>query len=102
MELQNNYQQIADQNAEVVAVSTDNLEGAKWAIDSLGVPFKVAYDLSTDVPKAYDVWNLYGDNLATGSAFVIDTNGIVRWKQIYSGIHDLVTANAIVEALKAL
>ena len=46
------------------------------------------------MPKAYDVWNLYGDNLATGSAFVIDTNGIVRWKQIYSGIHDLVTANA--------
>ncbi|MDE2896854.1 MAG: 2-Cys peroxiredoxin, partial [Chloroflexota bacterium] len=63
---------------------------------------KVAYDLSTEVPKAYEVWNLYGDNLATGSAFVIDTNGIVRWKQIYSGIHDLVTANAIVEALKAL
>ncbi len=102
MELQNNYDQIAALNAEVVAVSTDNLEGAKWAIDSLGVPFKVAYDLSTDVPKAYDVWNLYGDNLATGSAFVIDTNGIVRWSQIYSGIHDLVTANAIVEALQAL
>ena len=102
MELQNNYQQIAAQNAEVVALSTDNLEGAKWAIDSLGVPFQVVFDLSTDVPKAYEVWNLYGDNLATGSAFVIDTNGIVRWKQIYSGIHDLVTANAIVEALKAL
>ena len=102
MELQNNYDQIAALNAEVVAVSTDNLEGAKWAIDSLGVPFQVAYALSTDVPKAYDVWNLYGDNLATGSAFLIDTNGIVRWKQIYSGIHDLVTANAIVEALQAL
>ena len=102
MELQNNYQQIAEQNAEVVALSTDNLEGAKWAIDSLGVPFKVVYDLSTDVPKAYDVWNLYGDNLATGSAFVIDTNGIVRWSQIYSGIHDLVTATAIVDALKTL
>lgn len=102
MELQNNYEQIAAQNAEVVALSTDNLEGAKWAIDSLGVPFQVVYDLSTDVPKAYDVWNLYGDNLATGSAFVIDTNGIVRWKQIYSGIHDLVTANAIVQALQSL
>ena len=102
MELQNNYEQIAGQNAEVVALSTDNLEGAKWAIDSLGVPFQVVYDTSTEVPKAYDVWNLYGDNLATGSAFLIDTNGIVRWSQVYSGIYDLITADAIIEALKAL
>lgn len=102
MELQNNYEQIAAQNAEVVAVSTDNLEGAKWAIDSLGVPFKVAYDLSTEVPKAYEVWNLYGDNLATGSAFVIDTNGIIRWKHIYAGIHDLTPAANIIQALQSL
>ena len=102
MELQNNYEQIAAQNAEVVAVSTDNLDGAKWAIESLGVPFTVLYDISTDIPKAYDVFNLYGDGLATGSAFVIDTNGLVRWKQIYSGVHDLVTAGNIVKALKAL
>jgi peroxiredoxin len=102
VELQNNYEQIAAQNAEVVAVSTDNLDGAKWAIESLGVPFKVLYDITADVPKAYEVWNLYGDGLATGSAFVIDTNGLVRWKQIYSGVHDLVTAANIVEALKAL
>ena len=102
MELQNNYEQIAAQNAEVVAVSTDNLDGAKWAIESLGVPFTVLYDITADVPKAYDVFNLYGDGLATGSAFVIDTNGLVRWSQIYSGVHDLVTSAKIVEALKAL
>jgi peroxiredoxin len=102
VELQNNYEQIAAQNAEVVAVSTDNLDGAKWAIESLGVPFKVLYDITADVPKAYEVWNLYGDGLATGSAFVIDTNGLVRWKQVYSGVHDLVTAATIVEALKTL
>jgi peroxiredoxin len=102
VELQNNYEQIAAQNAEVVAVSTDNLDGAKWAIEALGVPFTVLFDVSTEVPKAYEVFNLYGDGLATGSAFVIDTNGLVRWKQIYSGVHDLVTAANIVEALKAL
>lgn len=102
MELQNSYDQIAAQNAEVVAVSTDNLDGAKWAIEALGVPFTVLFDVSTEVPKAYEVFNLYGDGLATGSAFVIDTNGLVRWKQIYSGVHDLVTAANIVEALKAL
>ena len=63
---------------------------------------QVVYDVSADVPRAYEVFNLYGDNLATGSAFVIDTNGLVRWKQVYSGIHDLVTAGNIVQALKAL
>ena len=102
MELQNNYDKIAAQNAEVVAVSTDNLEGAKWAIDSLGVPFTVLYDTSTEVPKAYDVWNLYGDGLATGSAFVIDTNGIIRWRHIYAGIHDLTPAANIIQALQTL
>ena len=102
MELQNSYDQIAAQNAEVVAVSTDNLDGAKWAIEALGVPFTVLFDVSTEVPKAYEVFNLYGDGLATGSAFVIDTNGLVRWKQVYSGVHDLVTAATIVEALKTL
>ena len=102
MELQNNYEAIAAQNAEVVAVSTDNLDGAQWVLDTMGVPFTVLYDLSTDVPKAYDVFNLYGDGLATGSAFVIDTNGAIRWSHIYAGIHDLTPAANIISALQAL
>ncbi len=102
MELQNNYEAIAPLNAEIVAVSTDNLEGAAWVIQELGVPFPVLYDVSTDVPRAYDVFNRYGDGLATGSAFVIDTNGVIRWSHVYTGIHDLTPASAIVQALQAL
>ncbi len=102
MELQNNYQAITDRNAEVLAISTDDLSEAANAVETLGIPFPVLSDQSQEVPKAYHVFNLYGDGLATGSVFIVDTEGALRWSRIYSGIHDFVSTGAITSGLDSI
>ena len=102
MELQQNYSRVTPFNAEVLAISTDNLGDARWVIDNIGVPFPILYDVSESVPKAYGVFNHFGDGLATGSVFVIDVNGLIRWSKIYTHSGDFVSTNHIVEALGAL
>ena len=53
-------------------------------------------------PREYGIFNLYGDGLATGSAFLVDLDGNLAWKSIYSGIHDLIKSADILAAIDAL
>ena len=102
MELQRNYSRITPFSAEVLAISTDDLGDARWVIDNIGVPFPILYDESESVPKAYGVFDHFGDGLATGSIFIIDAEGLIRWSKIYTHSGDFVSANQILEALGAL
>ena len=102
VELQQAYAEVSAQNAEVLAISTDDLSGAQWVIENLGIPFPVLYDQGDVVPRAYDVFNRFGDGLATGSVFLVDTQGVIRWAQVYTHAHDLVPAQGILDGLRAL
>ena len=69
-------------NAEVLAVSMEDLSNADYAVRALGFPFPILYDLDADVVEAYGVYNLHGNNLPTPSTFIIDTEGNIRWEYI--------------------
>lgn len=102
VELQQSYAEVSAQNAEVLAISTDDLSGAQWVIENLGIPFPVLYDQGDVVPRAYDVFNRFGDGLATGSVFLVDTQGVIRWAQVYTHAHDVVPVQGILDGLRAL
>ena len=69
-------------NAEVLAVSTEDLSDADYAVRALGFPFPILYDLDADVVEEYGVFNLHGNDLPTPSTFIIDTEGNIRWEYI--------------------
>ena len=102
VELQNVYEKLVDLDAEVLAISTDNLEQAQYAVAQLGIPFPILYDVTGDVPLDYDVFNHFGDGLATGSVFVVDKAGELRWSYVYRSIQDVVPGDRIVESLEAI
>ena len=64
MELTEVYPDIQALNAEVVAISVDDLAGASDIVGKVGIPFPVLYDPSQQVPETYKVFNLLGDNVA--------------------------------------
>ena len=70
----------------MLAISVDNLSGAEDVVGKLGIPFPVLYDTSTEVPRAYGVFNRLNDGLATPSTFVIDLDGAIRWKYVARSI----------------
>ena len=74
-ELNTRYGEIQDLDAEVLAISTDDLSKAKLFADRLGLPFPVLYDPAAEVVRAYDVFNLLGDGLATPSTFIYHRQG---------------------------
>ncbi len=72
----------------MLAISVDDLSGAALVVQELGIPFPVLYDPSLAVPKAYMVYDLLGDGLATPSMFLVDRKGIIRWKYVGRSIGD--------------
>ena len=102
MELKNNYAEFEARGVEVLAISTDSLEDTAGIVERIGIQFPVLYNIEGNVPREYGIFNLYGDGLATGSAFLVDLDGNLAWKSIYSGIHDLITSDDILAAIDAL
>ena len=94
------YEDIQASNAEVLAVSVDNLAGAERVVSQIGIPFPILYDPTKEVPQEYGVFNLLGDNLATPSTFILDKEGVIRYKYVASGsISDRPPVSQILEQL---
>ena len=102
MELQNNYQEFESRGVEILAISTDSLNDTAGIVERIGLQFPVLYNTEGNVPREYGIFNLYGDGLATGSAFLVDRDGNLAWESIYSGIHDLIKSEDILEAIDSL
>ena len=86
----------------MLAISTDDLSKAKLFAGRMGLPFPVLYDPSAEVVRAYDVFNLLGDLLATPSTFIIDRDGVVRWKYVGRDIDDRASVAQVLKQLRLL
>lgn len=86
----------------MLAISTDDLSGAKAIVDRVGIPFPILYDSAADVVREYGVYDLLGDGLAAPSTFVIDTGGVVRWSHVGRRTSDRASAQEILDQLQQL
>ena len=102
VELTDTYQEIKDLNAEVLAISVDDLSGAMSIAQNLNIPFPILYDPLRDVPRSYMVFDLLGDRLATPSVFIVDRDGVIRWKYIGRSISDRPDTSEVLEQLSRL
>ena len=102
VKLQQEYAVVKSLNAEVLAISTDNLEGAGWAVDQQGLEFPVLYNPEADIVKKYGVFNAADEGRANPSTFVLDKDGHVRWQYIGKGISDRPANNLIFEQIKII
>ncbi len=97
-------------DAAVVGISGDNpFAQAAWA-EKEGITIPLLSDYEHEVAKAYGVAyeqflpeaNLIMGGVAKRSAFVIDTNGIVRHAEVLDHPKDLPNFDAIKSVLKSL
>ena len=101
--MQNDYETISGLDTEVLAVSVDDLSQASYAVQQLGLEFPVLYDPEAEAVKAYGVFNLFNNNLPAPSTFVIDKEGVVRWKYIgKTAASDRASNGEIIAQLKEL
>ena len=97
--LKEEYDRIRQQNAEVVAISTDNLDEAKNLAVDLQLPFKLISDPDHRIIDEYGVYD-GENNTAFITLILIDKAGIVRYKRIVEGLEDMFSAEEVTEHLK--
>ena len=82
VELTDHYAAIKKEDAIILAVSADDLKGAEGAAHQWGAPFPILSDSDRAAINAYGV--LAENNIAKPSTFIIDKNGVIRWKYVGS------------------
>ena len=88
---------------QILAISTDNLEGPAALAAAQGYEFPVLYtSLDSSIPKEYGVFDLFGDGLASASVFLVDTNGEIVWQSIGLNYTHQVEAAEIIEQVEML
>jgi peroxiredoxin len=97
-DLAEKYALISEHDGEVIAVSTDGIDPAKNLAVDLRLPYPVISDPDAGIIKLYGV---YDDETATAypAIFLVDRNGIVRYRKKIEGLDDLVPADDIVDRL---
>ena len=83
MKLQGDYETISSLNAEILAISVDDLSGASYVVENLGLDFPILYNHEKDVVQDYGVYNS-STGYANPSVFIVDTEGTIRWEFIGS------------------
>ena len=102
MELAKDYSRIQDLDAEVLAISTDDLSGATSIAQRVGVPFPLLYDPDVGVVEQYGVYNLLRDGLAAPAVFIIDKQGVIRYKYVGMTIGDRPRPSEVIAQLRLL
>ncbi len=82
VQLQEQYSTVEALNAQVIAISADNLEGAGWAIEQQGLEYPVLYDTDSTIIKTYGLYNANDQGRSRTATFIIDRNGYVRWQYL--------------------
>ena len=86
----------------MLAISVDDLSNASGIVQDLNIPFPVLYDPSGTVPRSYEVFELLERNLAAPATFVVDRDGVIRWRYIASDIGDRPPASMVLRQLSEL
>jgi thioredoxin-dependent peroxiredoxin len=97
--LKQEYDHIKQLNAEIVAISTDNLDESKNLAVEQQLSFKVISDPDHRIVDEFGVFD--SEN---GTSFItlilIDKEGIVRYKKIVEGPEDMFSASDVTEQLQ--
>ena len=57
---------------------------------------------NNDVPISYNVFDLFGDGLASASVFIVDKNGNIAYENIGENYRHQVSGEEVLEALAGL
>ena len=100
-ELQEDYETITGLDAEILAVSVDDLSSAARVVDFLGVEFEILSDAGAETIRDYGIY-IERTMLPAPSTFIVDKMGNIRWQFIGNDLRDRPANEEIIAQLRAL
>ena len=96
----NAYPEITRLNGELLAISTDELDGAANMAAYTGAACSIAADPDEQIARSYGVFNLLGDGVATPATFIVGSDGKVDWVRVGNTAGDRVLPAELLPRLR--
>ena len=90
---------IEKSGARFFAISTDDFTDASFIPDRPEIKFPILYDASRETVQKYGVLN---GNIAHPATFVIDAEGVIRWKRVDKNYTNRPSADTVLDQVVAL
>ena len=106
--MQQDYAAIQAAGAELLAISTDNAAKAKSAIDkvkkrdNVEIAFPLLGDPELKAIDAYNARDPLNPRIARPMTYIVDENGVIRWKFLDVRVGNRLKGDRIVAELKGL
>ena len=97
------YQSILDAGAAVlIAISNDTVWGIANNLQGLSLSYIVLSDSNDEAINAYNVFEQPNMRWANPTAFIVDADGVIQWKDSGSRYGHRTTSTQIIDALNGL
>jgi len=83
-------------------VTTQDLSAAVGSIDSVGVTFPLAYDVTEVVPQQWERFDNFRTELADAAVYVIDKDGKLVWQSLGDDYRHQVSASTVLKQLDSI
>ncbi len=80
--MQKNYKLIQSKNAELFAISVEDIPTTKRTVVDENLEFPVLSDLNLEVVKTYNVENQVSLGVPRASTFLLESDGTIVWKSL--------------------
>jgi peroxiredoxin len=102
VELEEAYQAIRAEGAELIAISVDDVENARLMAEHANASFPILSDSTHEVTELYGVFNLLEDGVSAPATYVVTKDGDIPLGHVGQDIGDRVSAVAIINGLRQL
>lgn len=99
--MQNSYERIQTHDAELFAISTDNLQRTRLTVQRENLDFPVLSDEDLDAVIPYNIEDQENRGNARPSTFLLEADGTIVWKSLDT-IDNRVPTNRIMNELSKL
>lgn len=104
--MQSRIDEIHAAGAVVLAICKDSIEENSKTVENLKLDFSILSDPKLEVTEAYDLLHreasIDGGDIARPAVFIIDRQGIVRWRQLTNNWRVRVRPETVMEQLGAI
>ena len=83
-------------------MTTQDLSAASDSIESVGISFPLAYDVTAAVPRRWERFDNFDTELVDAAIYVIDREGTLVWESIGDNQQHYVKAGEIIEQLESI
>lgn len=77
--MQNDYDKIKAEGAELIAISSDTVASSKQTVDKEGLKFTVLSDSEKETIADYNVVDPNNKHLARPATYILNQNGVISW-----------------------